>query len=269
MDIVAKIAAATEVSAEWLATGKGPKYPPKEDVRSRCLRILQDPDLVAALPLPPPLVRLAERGKKAQSEVSGVLVASLAQVLTASGMSDAAEWLLLGRNTPRPEEARREPIAVDSKPLITWIRALKLESDWGQRLCGHRGIQAAIDSGNLDPDSPGTDGVTPLMEATRGPMGDPRLVRLLLDHGAKVSSRDTYQNTALILAVYEQTVDLEENLPCIGLLLDAGADPLDTPDGTIRANCLTFAKDRGMKRTQMLLEHCLRERAYLGLLQGN
>jgi ankyrin repeat protein len=100
-------------------------------------------------------------------------------------------------------------------------------------------------------------------------MGDPRLVRLLLDHGAKVSSRDTYQNTALILAVYEQTVDLEENLPCIGLLLDAGADPLDTPDGTIRANCLTFAKDRGMKRTQMLLEHCLRERAYLGLLQGN
>lgn len=266
MDVVVQIAAGTGVSLEWLATGSGPKYPIEGDIRDRALQLLGDPKVTKELPAHPYLQEPVARGRRPKSGVSPGMIAALVQSLETAGLNGAVEWLLLGRKHSSRRRAESESTPTRPASLVGWIRKLKLEEDWAGRSRGYRELVGWLSTGEADVNLPGIDGVTPLMEAARGPMGEPFLVRILLEHGADIHARDDYQNTALTLAVCEQSIKLEENLPCIGVLLSHGADPLDKAYAMSLDSCLGWAKLNKMRWTQLLLEDCLRERAYKGVL---
>ena len=67
------------------------------------------------------------------------------------------------------------------------------------------------------------EGATPLMRAAE--FGQTGIVRELLKHGANVGAEDKYGNTALITAACQcASIDMPETLPSMKLLLEKGAD---------------------------------------------
>lgn len=262
MDVVVKIATETGVSLEWLATGQGSRYQGDEDIRARAVQLLDDPKVMGQIPPSSTPGESLEQVREGKASISAKLISYLAHSLDSAGMWRASEWLLLGGSRKIGEESETSGPSTRPIHLVGRIRRLKLDEGFSGRYRGYQEVRRLLENKEADPNHPGIDGVTPLMEAARGPMGDPELVEILLANGADVHARDDNQNTALTLAVGEQSAPLELNLSAVGVLLDHGADPLDKSYVFHWKSCLWQAKQCGLKRTLLLLEDALKERAY-------
>ncbi len=267
MDVVVKIASETGVSLEWLSTGNGPRYQADEDIRSRAVRLLDDPEVVKEIPRSAEGIQDSlEAVRNGKEPITALIISTLVQSLNATGMKRAAEWLLTGRPELTSDEPSELEIPIHPISPFAKIRRIKIDEDYAGRCRGHRELRGLISAGEIDPNQRKIDGVTLLMEAARGPVGDPDLVKILLDAGAYIHARDDSMNTALSLAILEQSAPIEHNLTIIALLLSYGADPLDQSLAFPTSNCIWYAKQTGMKWTLLLLEHALKERAYRNAL---
>lgn len=112
---------------------------------------------------------------------------------------------------------------------------------------GLSGLQLACSGGDFEPvgewldagaavNQTTAEGRSPLMFAARRP----KLIRLLLKHGADVSLQDEDGHTALFYAI--ERVDMNSKFECVQLLLSAGADPKHK-DKEGR-NALDFAREQ-------------------------
>jgi hypothetical protein len=110
------------------------------------------------------------------------------------------------------------------------------------RLNDHGQVQELLKRG-LDPNLTDPDGNTLLMEAARE--GAIEAARLLISHGALLSSQNRYGENALMLAAFKG----RDNL--VGLMLKRGASPNNSG-----WNALIYAAMKGHERiVQQLLDH--------------
>ena len=96
------------------------------------------------------------------------------------------------------------------------------------------------------------DGLTALQTAARN--NDTKIVRLLLDHGAKPDARDSDGNMALHHAVLGRTNDANDALTCCQFLLEA--QPGDLPRNRQGATPLHLAAQRYPANTLIELLNC-------------
>lgn len=158
---------------------------------------------------------------KGADPVAGGLAGESALSEAAVGSNSTRVSLILERGSDSKTSSKALFAMSESRPLV--LNEEKQDVPVELAFPADSEILKLLIQHGADIETRDEEGATPLIRAAES--GQTGIVRALLDHGANIGATDKYGNTALIAAACQcAVIDMPETLPSMKLLLKKGAD---------------------------------------------